>query len=694
MRTYDVAGLPNPFRVHEQHRFRMPVGTTLDDCLVELVERSRVPPTLLRHCAIVIDREVFVPQRYWRHIRVQAGHEVHIRAVPQGGVIGLIGLAASFFVPAIGPTISIFGSQFALGTLVIKGAISVATTLLEGAFASTPDQVLSPNPASSRPNPAAYSITGVRNDARPYGLVPRIYGKVERYHPPLAAGPYTDIWVERQRLYMLFCVGWGHDRVKISDRRVGDTPERLFRNFNFREDEGIGASAVGLFPTQVRETTLNIELRSNVWHQRQTPENTARTTVDIGFPNGLYRTSQHAGTKATVRVIFHLQWRTIGGSWKNADEDGAELRNESGMRTDASGPGRFSTGDHRARTLRRAMSVVFPTPGQYEVRLRRVSKDDQGPSFGDGWLTREHSVWLSVKHVEEDRPVAARDVALMSVRAVATDQLNGVIDSWNITVEQYLPRWNGASWISTKTRSPAWAFVDVLSGPLNKRPIDRDTRIDREAMRDWASYCDDEGLTFDGVLATPTTVRSFLQQVASVGRASPDVVDGKYTVVIDRPKTFVVDHISPRNSRSFEAVKRFGDEIHAIKLRYPSVTVRHQTVERYVYNDGYSESNATLFETMDLPWVVEDDAAYKWARYALAVQKLRPETYSVEMDAEHIQFTRGDLVRLSYDVFLVGGTPPGAIIRAVTMKLCKSTGTRSGVLCARVCRVRSIEFIL
>ena len=399
----------------------------------------------------------------------------------------------------------------------------------------------------------------------------------------------------------------------------------------------------------MREKTFNVQLKYNVWHARTTPLNTEETVIDFGFPQGAYRQSQDDGRVFNLVTTFAVQYKAAtSGTWLNAP-----LVNASGCQV--TGTGTFTSTGNKSQSYRRAVKIDYPSAGQYDFRIRRTSINDQSTSFGPRWTTVDASYYTAIRHFEFERPVLKSDLALIAVRIKASDQLNGVIDSLNCTVEQWLPVWNGSTWTTQVTRNPAWAMVDVLTGPVGARPKSKATDLDLATLLSWATWCDTQGYTFDGALTHTVTIREFLGEICQTGRASPETIDGLYTVVVDDPKTTIVDHISPRIARDFEAVKIFADRPHKIHVRYPSDdSARGQTVEQIVYADGYNAGNATLYETLDLAWTREDNQAYKFARFALATQKLRPEVYTCVMGIGHIRFTRGDLVRVTYDVIQVG----------------------------------------
>jgi hypothetical protein len=131
--------------------------------------------------------------------------------------------------------------------------------------------------------------------------------------------------------------------------------------------------------------------------------------------------------------------------------------------------------------------------------------------------------------------------------------------------------------------------------------------------------------------------------------------DGKFSVVRDVPQTVPVQHFTPRNATGFRGLKTFTRLPHGLKVRFVNPEREWQQDERIVYADGYGEANAIRFETLELFGCTEADLAWKHGRYHLAAGKLRPETYELSCDIDHLVCTAGDLVKVSHDVPLWGG---------------------------------------
>lgn len=633
--TYRVTAVPSPLKA-EMDDFYVGHGCSIEDALLETAYRADLAPGFLADAIVIID-DTKVDQAAWCSTFPRPGQQVLVIAMPGGkfgSLITTIALIAVNFIPGFQ------GLHLALRIAITIG-ITVAGTLITQALTPVPKQ----RAGANANDPVTNSITGVRNEARPYGVIPRIFGKIVNFHPPLSAAPYTEFFADNEQyVRMSFCLGYGP--LAVSVLKFGETPITQFPDVTYEIKEGYSTDTpMKLFPAQVREESLNIQLKqSNGYSQRTTPIDTDEIQVDVIFPNGLMTISSRT-VQFQLRVQFQLQYRAVGSStWLNAPITG-------GL---ADGGGLFTIRGKTKSALRRSVRFTVSS-GRYQVRLRRVTKDNQAPDFDTDkqtHITVEDSYWSAVRSIRTDPPVNNTEgLAFVNIRARASDSLNGFIDNFNCTVQAVVPRWNGATWVNTATRSPAWAFAEVLRGAANARPL-ADSRIDLAHLVYWDA--NDGGYTFDAVLDSQRSVFEVLQDIAATGNGSLAIPNGLYSVLLDEPRSTVVQHFTPRNSRNFTGQRIYATRPHAIRVRFPNESTLHQYDERYVYNTGRNASNSTIFETIQLPYTTNASQAWKRGRRALFAAQLRPEIYSLEVDIEQIVCTRGDLVRVTHDVPLWG----------------------------------------
>lgn len=305
--------------------------------------------------------------------------------------------------------------------------------------------------------------------------------------------------------------------------------------------------------------------------------------------------------------------------------------------------------DKTTSVIRAGRSWRVDRDKQYEVELYRVTSDATTDQIQD------EVNWYVLRGKRNEPPISfPYPLAITSIRIKATDQLQGVIDSLNGDPVSVAQVWDGAAWTDEEpTRNPAALYRWVLMHPANARARG-ESQIDDAALGDWYEFCEENGYEFNMVRDFHASVWDCLSDIAAAGRASPTLSDGKWSVVIDRPGKPVMNHITPRNSWGFTAEKVFFERPHAFRVRFINEERDYARDERIVYDDGYNEGNATLFETIELRGITNPDLAWKFGRFHIAQARLRPETYTLFQDFEHLVCRRGDKVRVSHDVTLWG----------------------------------------
>jgi len=309
-----------------------------------------------------------------------------------------------------------------------------------------------------------------------------------------------------------------------------------------------------------------------------------------------------------------------------------------------------------AFTLNRTFNVAL---GKYEVRVRRTTDSTADYTSGSTKFRRaSKSILYSVTGLANTKPVVPpKNVSLCmtAVRIRATDQLNGNVEGLVGTVQSICPDYDVATdtWITRPTRNPASLFRYVLQHPANAQKV-ADSKINLDDLKTWHNYCRTNSFMFDMVILDKRSLLDVLRDICAAGRSSPTFRDGKWSVITDKVRSTVVQFFTPHNSWGFESSKALPRLPHAFRVSFNNAEKSYQPDEYIVYNDGYTIANATLFESLSLAGVTTKDQIFKHARFHFAQLKLRPETYSLNVDMEHLICTRGDLVRVQHDVPMWG----------------------------------------
>lgn len=618
-----VAVVPHPFSTARRVMF-FPPGSSLAD----IVARAQPDPVLRRHAHVEIGGESVAPEA-WARVRPKPGLQVAVRMVPMGGGGGknplrtVLTLAIAAAAPAVGGFFAtgIFaggGVMTAVGSALSAG-VSFAAQLALNALAP---------PARSRFQGVKESqtlfIQGAQNRAQPFARVPRVLG-AHRMVPPLGAIPYTETQGNEQYLRMLFV--WGYGPLEISDLKIGETPLSSFEGVEIETRQGYPADApLTLYSNSVLQNDLQVALTAAGGPvMRVTDADADEFSVDVTFPRGLFILTSK-GAKAVATVAVEIAYRPVGGtSWTEqtftwSAAQGAALRQSARFRV---------------------------AKGAYEVRLRRVTPDTASDSVFD------EAVWTALRTVRSVYPVRRSGLAVTALRIKASDQLSGVIDRFNGVVRAIIPDYDGGAWTPRATSNPASIFRHVLQGGANARPL-ADGRIDLVRLEAWHAACAAKGREFNAVIDYDVSVREVLQAACAAGRASPCIVDGKWSVVEDKPQDAPVQHFTPRNTWGFSGERAFTDAPHALRVRFINRDKGWLQDEVVVYDDGRGPETAERYDVLELSGVTAAAQAWQAGRYHIATARLRPETYSFMADVEHIVCTRGDLIRFTHDVPLFG----------------------------------------
>jgi predicted phage tail protein len=301
--------------------------------------------------------------------------------------------------------------------------------------------------------------------------------------------------------------------------------------------------------------------------------------------------------------------------------------------------------------VRKSFSTSKLEPHKYEVRVRRTSKDSMETAvLDDIYFSDLNEIVLDT--------LSYSNTALVGLRVRLTDQLSGLpkvtyINGGRILNVYGKPTENQAEqWFEDASTNPAWIVWDILT---NRRfgGAMPSSRIDFIAFRDWAKYCEDTGLEWNGVIDTEMNVWDAMQLVLRVGHAQLVNVGTRWTVVVERA-TDPVMMFSVANmvdgsyketwlgtaDRANEIDVTFFDKDDSYKQRtvkiYDPVSLRSGAKQR--------SSAITLFGVTDY------ETAYKEAQFQLNLNRYILKTVNFSAPMEAVACSVGDLVYVQHDM--------------------------------------------
>lgn len=412
--------------------------------------------------------------------------------------------------------------------------------------------------------------------------------------------------------------------------------------------------------------------------------------ISIHFPQGCRKINKQSGQSYRMNIFFLVQlqytdvplaqriWMPIagidvGGTYK----DGFTVTEK-------------YVGTSAAQVNPAVFNISYDRTRPFGIRIRRntlqVTAENENPddSYAYSYVSILQSI-VGFKNISPTVDPPGTQIAKTALSVLATKQLNGQIEGINALVQTYCLDWNPSvfgspgEWLLNNTNNPASLFLYVLTHPGNPQRIkseDVNSRIDLPKLQYWHQYCAQNRIITNGngtvyayrfeynnVLANVRSILEVLRDICAAGRASPALVDGKWSVNIDEPKT-VVQHFTPHNSWGFESTKALPRIPDGLKIRFFNEALNFKEDEVIVYNYGYGEKNetingvdivaASLFESITLPGVTNVGQIIDHGKWHFAQIKLRPEIYTLNTDTEYLVCNRGDRVKVAHDVPMWG----------------------------------------
>lgn len=300
-------------------------------------------------------------------------------------------------------------------------------------------------------------------------------------------------------------------------------------------------------------------------------------------------------------------------------------------------------------------------PALYSVRVRRYNLSYGGSEapISAGFSVYDKSILYSVTGYSNNKPLTNPPgcyLAKTAIRLQSTNKVNGNVDGINALVQtrgyDVVYTNNGATKTWTPNlpiNNPASLFRYVLQHPANMYAV-ADSDIDLVQLAEWHNFCKIKKLSYNNVLTSTQSVMDTLREICAAGLASPTMINGKWSVVVDKPRDYVTQHFTPHNSWGFESTKALPKIPDGFRVTINNESKAYQPDEFFVFRDSITSESAKIYEQLSLPGVTNKAQATFLAKWHFAQLKLRPETYKLNVDFEYLVCTRGDLVRVAHDI--------------------------------------------
>lgn len=611
------------------------------------------------------------------------------------------------------------GLAFVASNAVLGGVISIAGNALIGAMfqPSRPDLSSASGRFSDTASSPTYALTGGSNRLRPYEPLPIVMG-THRIFPDYGAKPYTEYEGEDQYLYQIF--NFGLSRASFDDFKIGETPISDYQdveffwsdaagnlpNFPGNVDTSAGAPVTSAGGAVVRTSSANayelaVDIEASLYSIGDQGVAGASCAVAIEYRAvggsewiafALYEVVSYGTHYWSLGVYSYNDYgyggwvqHSYGGTGYGEHYEGEPFyvpgewtpdgtvggysgawrwRPYSEILTAGNGSALYEPAPPQPRsitytpnvtlingsakplrrTFRRAVDI-----GQYEVRVTKSTADS-----GSDRLKNDIS-WSALRTYQTDSASYLGQTRL-AVKIRASGQLNGTLQQLSATGTASCLVWDGATWLPSTSRNPAWWFLNFAFGryDVNGRRLYgcglAESGIDIDAIKAWATFCTAEGLTFDAIIDRPQNCSDVLHMIARCGLASPSWGSGKLGVVWDARNqpvsaVFSMSNIL-RGTFSVEYItERLADEIICTFVN-PDKGWQQDQVR--VLAPGVTTPERPT--TIELMGCTAAAMAGKFANGVAAGQVYRRRRVTWESDFEGFVSSRGDVVLLSHDL--------------------------------------------
>lgn len=690
-------GIPHPLRT-ERITTAIPAGTNVLQLQDWVLKEYNIAETYKPLMNIFVNG-VRIPEEMKASTVLLDTDVVEYRVVAQGGrgLRTLLTVAVFIAVAAYAGPLATYltgataGTAFAATSAGVSiGLTAVGMALVDAVAPVRQPQGQGQGPAANNPGSAESQliINGGANQATPYGAIPFVLGRV-RLTPPLGANTYNLFSADGKESYLRMLLVWGYGPLYVDEGtlQIGELPIGNYQGITQETLTRITeptaqelANFDGLYGTDITQVASGVELTcdgtassnsvpAGPWLNAVSTDGSAMDfTVAIHFGQGCRRINSQTGDSSASPVTFEIQYKLqSAGSWIS---DGTHVVGNSPVKD--------------AFTWTRKVTVNSSSEN-VDVRVRRLTGTGTGAPIDKTFQYTFSSTLVNVTFSRNTKPAIDPincKIAKTAFEIKASDQLNGQIEGINAICWTYGKAWNGTNWYNGVINNPAELFRHVLEHPANPRRVtDVNSKIDLPQLQHWYGYCAARGFTYNSVVGSQRSVLDILRDICAAGRASPAMVDGKWTVVIDEAKTNVVQHFTPHNSWGFEGTKSLPRIPDGLRVTFVNEDKNWQEDETIVYATANSASNAALLESISVPGVTKLSQAIDHARWHMAQANLRPERYTLNTDIEYIVCNRGDRVKVMHDVPM-WGLGSGRIknrLSATTFELSEDLPMQAGV---------------
>lgn len=549
---------------------------------------------------------------------LENGDVVNIAIVPKGGGGGgkkILGIVASIAIAIaapyaaagiLGTVIGGTGAMAAgLGTYALAAGIAVAGNLLLSAIMPKPSM-----PGFDRmdfKNSNTYGWNKPTNQAMQAQVVPKVFG-THKITPPLIASHIISDG-DKQYFNGLYALNDGEIK-DIREIKINDEPIENFKGITYEIRNGLNnQNIISNFNDTSYDKNIGKKLNPDLSYSlAQTDGNFVTSlSVTLVFPRGLYYANDKGGLdeySVNVRVEYSADgknWTPITGQTISAAQ---------------------------TSTFRRVFRVGNLPPNKYNIR----AKFETAPNTGSRYASDCYLEYVT-ETVSDD--FIYPKTALLAIRALATDQLNGGA-----------PRISAV--VTANSDNPSHICRKILedSGVESLRIM--------PSFNEWANFCEEKSLRCNIVFDSELSVRKALDTVSLLGRASVLQAGSKFDVIIEKAglipaQSFLFGMGNILSDTFKQNFLPLVDRANFIEITYYDKNKDYEPSVVSVGQIAADNSRVSNKSSVTLVGCTDEAQARAYGRFTLNCNRYLTETIEFEADKDSLVCRYGDIIKVSHD---------------------------------------------
>ena len=544
---------------------------------------------------------------------LENGDVVNIAIVPKGGGGGgkkILGIVASIAIAIAAP----FAAAGMLGTTV--GALGFSGSMLAAGIAVAGNLLLSAiMPKPSMPgfdrmdfkNSNTYGWNKPTNQAMQAQVVPKVFG-THKITPPLIASHIISDG-DKQYFNGLYALNDGEIK-DIREIKINDEPIENFKGVTYEIRNGLNnQNIISNFNDTSYDKNIGKKLNPDLSYSlAQTDGNFVTSlSVTLVFPRGLYYANDKGGLDG-YSVNVRVEYSADGKNWTPIMGQAISAAQTS--------------------TFRRVFKADNLPPNKYNIR----AKFETAPNTGSRYASDCYLEYVT-ETVSDD--FIYPKTALLAIRALATDQLNGGA-----------PRISAV--VTANSDNPSHICRKILedSGVESSRIM--------PSFNEWANFCEEKSLKCNIVFDSELSVRKALDTVSLLGRASVLQAGSKFDVIIEKAGLIPAQNFlfGMGNILSDTFKQNFlplVDRANFIEITYYDKNKDYEPSVVSVGQIAADNSRVSNKSSVTLVGCTDEAQARAYGRFTLNCNRYLTETIEFEADKDSLVCRYGDIIKVSHD---------------------------------------------